>query len=464
MKVSGRKFIFSFLYLGIAVITSYLILKIDEADLEGWIKWGTLIAIILLCIQTVLFKIITKRIISLEYLFLLFAYVFYMGQNLLLSIGYDFGNLSYSTYYARTVPQLYVQSGRYSLLCIVYIFAGILLCHLIHIKDKSTAKDQNPLYNRKIGFILIAMGAPLELYSFISKVVVMVDSGYLEAHKTGGGTLVEMASAMFFAGLILLMTAFTDKKQKCRVIYIGALLYNMMFMLTGLRAYAAIKILIFTYVYLQLGNRINFKSLIKPALGGIFLLYLFVVIRNSRISGLSLDSFNFMINENLILDVISEFSITGRVITMAFDNIMGYAYGKSILCGFLAVIPGWSHIFGRELLYKYYTFEALNQQNWGSAFASDFYFDFGFAGGIIACFIMGIMVCLFCRRLDFYIKSKNYAKIAMYSYFVMQLIYTVRSYVFRLPRYFLWFFIIYFILRKIRINRNPAIMIKGERP
>lgn len=461
MKINIKKLIFNFIYFIVAIIISCFILKIDRTNLNDWIKYGTLIALILFCIQTIFFKIITKKIISLEYLFLVFTYVFYMSQNILLFIKYDFGELAYSTFYARSAPSLYIQSGQYSLLCIIYISVGILLYNVININDKSTEKNKDIRYNQRIAFKLIFLGAPFELYSFISKIIAMISSGYLESHNVGGGTIIELMSGIFFAGLILLMTTSFNKKYMCTNIYIFILMYNLLSMFTGLRAYATIKILILTYVYLKINNKINFKYLIKLSFGCIFLLYLLVVIRNTRLSGLNLKDFNFTINGNLILDVISEFSLTGRVITMAFANITRYAHGMSILCGFLAIIPGWSHIFGTDLMYKYYTFEALDQQAWGSAFASDFYFDFGFIGGIIACFVFGMIVCSFCRKLDLYIEDKNYAKIAMFSYFVMQLIYTVRSYIFRLPRYFVWFFIVYFILQKVHINTASCITVKG---
>ncbi len=415
-----------------------------QTNYENWINKSTIIILLLLLLQTVVSKILFSRLFSLEYFFSVLVFIFYFGQNILLSIGYNFSDLTYSIAYRTYGLSTYILAIKYTFSCVSCSFGGIILIQLI-LKNKVIpyVKESNSEINSTFGKILLLMSLPIEGYTLLSKLIAMLNEGYKVAQGAGADVLSAFFSATLFASIIILMLSSKLNIKKCKYILLSYIAYQLFYMLTGQRALSLIRIVVIVYIYYHFVGKINFKSVMKTAIVGVVILYLLIIIRNSRVYGLSLSSLSFTVNGNILFDMISEFGITIKVITAAFARVNEFMNGKSIICGFLAVIPGWSDLFGDNLIEKYYTYVALGQQAWGSSFVSDLYFDFNFTGGIFASGIYGMIIGGACFKLNSCLTRGIVRETAIWSYVVVEMIFTIRSYIFRLPRYFLYFLLIY---------------------
>lgn len=438
-----------FIYSIFALILCNWLINHEELTVSEWAKLCSNTAICLFLVQFIIMRTLKVKILSLEFIFMSLVYVFYLGQSFLVSIAYDFGKLIFSLSYITYGAEYYINSTKYSFSCIAFVFLGLMLgsdSRIIHSDDRSITNSFVGLgLNKSTAKVMFIISVPFELYSCLYKIYTVTTSTYLDAHASGGGILVEFMSAIFFASIMFFLMDSADDEIKCRKIFTAIVIYELITMITGQRAMGAMKIFLSVFVYYSDGRKINWKTALKLFFGIIIASYILVVIRNSRADGLTFKSLNFMTNGFLLFDVISEFGITGKVVTAAMVKTTEFAQGKSLFCSFLAVVPGWSNLFGDNLIDKYYTFVALDQQSWGSSFISDLYFDFGFYGGIAASGIYAVIVGRFFYKFKEYLINKMYGKASCYAYFVLQFIYTVRSYIFRLPRYFMYFLIIYWL-------------------
>lgn len=448
-KTFGTKLLLLVLYILAAVFFSIDLTQKKIGNVHEWANYCTMWSIVFIVLQCIILKIYKIGFFSLEFIFTILMYTFYLGQTFLLSISYDFGNLTYSIAYITYGTECYIESTKYSFTCILFAFVGLITVSLFKnpYQNENTIKER---YNKKTwsldlptARLLFILSAPFELYSLGAKILTMLSGSYTEAHAVGGGILVEFMSGIFFASLVMFLLLNSKDKTRCHQTLVLIIIYEWITMLTGQRAMGIIKVFLIIFIYCKIRGRINLKTGLKYAMLFLFASYLLVVIRNTREYGLSISSLDISTNGFLLYDVLSEFGITGKVVTAAFVKTQEFAEGKSLGCAFLAVIPGWSNLFGDDLISKYYTFVALDQQAWGSSFISDFYFDFGYLGGIIASGIYTIIVGSAFKKFYTYLDEGEYLRTSCYAYFVLQYLFTIRSYVFRLPRYFLYFLIIY---------------------
>ena len=449
-KTLGKKLLILAIYSIFALVLCNWMINNTDLTVTRWATLCSCAALCLFIVQCVVLKLLKYSFFSLEFLFLFLTYIFYLGQTFLVSISYDFGDLSYSLAHIAFGADAYIISTKYSFSCIAFVFLGLMIgsnSKVLINKERVRPCLIKEEFSKTTAKVMFIISLPFELYSLFSKLYIITTSTYLDAHAAGGGILIEFMSAVFFASLMFFLMDSAWNRKKNRIIFIVIIIYEAITMLTGQRAMGIMKILICVYVYYYYdGSRsINWKTGLKIFLGIIIASYALIVIRNSRATGLSLSSLNLSSNGFLPFDSISEFGITGRVVTAAMVKTTDIAAGKSVLCSFLAVVPGWSNLFGTGLIDKYYTFVALDQQSWGSSFVSDLYFDFGFAGGIIASCIYSFIVGKFIYSLKKHLFLHNFGIASCYAYFVLQLIFTVRSYIFRLPRYFIYFLLIYLI-------------------
>ena len=411
------------IYTIFALVISSWILNLDLINVNEWAFVCTWLALLLILVQSLVVKILCVKFFSLEYIFLLLCYVFYLGQTFLIHISYDFGELSFSLAYVTYGAQRYIISTKYSLICIVFVFLGLMLgcfkgCFPSFSKHHSIACRRNGM-DRSTAQIMFMISAPFEFYSIGIKLFTILTSTYLDAHGSGGGMLVDLMSSLFFASLIFFLIESFERSSHGRLVFAAIILYEAFTMLTGQRAMAIIKIFICAFVYYQLDKKVNWKSAVKLVVGALILSYVIIIVRNSRAEGFSLQSFNITTNGFILFDLISEFGITGKVVTAAFAKVTEFAGGKSIGCAFLAVIPRWTSLFGGDLMEKYYTYTALNQEAWGSSFVSDFYFDFGFVGGIIASGIYAFLIGKFFLKFRTHLSAKASLSASVYAYFVL---------------------------------------------
>lgn len=428
----------------VVTIISIIVLQLNKiSDIKNWIAFTVPFVSILFLVQLLALIRSGTKLLSIQVLFVVLLYIFYLGQNYLLSINYDFGELSYAIAYKRYDVPHFIASNKYSIICIITFTLGLVYSNSLQLTFGEKKEYENEDFSKRLGIFFLFFSIIPELYRVFSKAYFMIQSGYNAATEAANSTAFDFFSGIFFAGSIFYLCSLKNNRIGSRVLYIILVIFKVITMGSGQRAMAIIAIIIYTYVFLSLGNSLDKRSILRLIVAGLILLYLMIVIRNSREQGMSLDNLVLTTNGNIILDSISEWSITTFVITHAFLLVQHPANGMSLVTGFASVIPFWKKIFGDSLDLKYNTFYALDQQLIGSSFVSDFYFDFGYVGGVLACLIFGFIIGIILRKYEYYINANNFGKIGIYSFIVYQLLYTIRSYVIRLPRYYVYFIIFY---------------------
>ena len=139
-------------------------------------------------------------------------------------------------------------------------------------------------------------------------------------------------------------------------------------MLTGMRAYAILNILIMLYLYHSSVKKFNRKLVLFGMIVGYFILSLFIVIRNTRSYGLSFEMiYEGMLSSqgNPILGTFEEFGLTINVVCEVVRNVgdnglVDYANGMQIVTSIMSAIPFVSSIFSNINFTEYNLIERLD--------------------------------------------------------------------------------------------------------
>ncbi|MGQ4670797.1 O-antigen polysaccharide polymerase Wzy [Bacillus toyonensis] len=265
------------------------------------------------------------------------------------------------------------------------------------------------------------------------------------------------------------MVANKNKRWNAQFILGIYIAYKFITMLTGMRAYAILNILIMLYLYHSSVKKFNRKLVLFGMVIGYFILSLFIAIRNTRSYGLSFEMiYEGMLSSqgNPILGTFEEFGLTINVVCEVVRNVgdnglVDYANGMQIVTSIMSAIPFVSSIFGNINFTEYNLIERLDIWHLGGSYIADFYFDFG-TKGIFGIAIYGFLIQLFSQYIEKNLKQMNYYKVAMFIPAGIDIIFSVRSTITKIPRVLLWIPIFMWLLEKIvtRKRHNQQISYK----
>lgn len=453
--------IVSILLLLITLFSFYYFCSILENN-SNWVMILGYISLILLGVQIFILLKAGYKLSSFQILFILSLYIFMFGRIIL--VGVLGINEIYSERFFREVlgstkinNHILMLTSVFVLCCIQAIVSGLILNKRDDLFSKKYLYEFPDYILFKTGLWVLIIGLPCHiLYSVKIISWTQTSSSYNEIQDISG-LLDDFANFLVPGVMCIIFSNYLDKKKILRLcIFLFVYLLCVM-ILTGDRRYqSAVIISVILAIIYRYSIKFSWKSIIIVACI-IIMLNLFTTIREIRNNNLvSLESFFseysksiFTFKSNFISQTLYEFGVSiysVAYVISAIPSVTGFRYGMTFLRAILLIIPAgflyqdWDFVkfAGISSIAEDYSGSAI-----GGAMLSDLYGNFGFLGGIIASFIIGL-----CFAQIFRIRKGKQYQLENVRYFVLfySLIHLARASFSEVFRTALWsLFIVYLI-------------------
>lgn len=446
-------FISSIFYASILLLCVF---GISEFELSEWIRYCSLLLLLTFIFQMVMLKKSSVNLLSLSVIFLIFSYIFHFSHVFLVSIGFNFVGyterwLGINTYGTET----FKRAVELSIFSTYFVYIGILMANLNVFKSKRYIQNKEIKVNSEklylfLGVIFLVLSIPVDfIYIFLGQIRAMLSSGYLAVHEYEVNYIAKLVSYLLMPGVFLIITSKQINNNKRKIILIMFIIYKLLSMLTGLRAYNLISILLILLLYYINVKKlkVRFRYVLLFIILSIPISALLITIRNIRADGINfslLFSEIFNISNNIYLNLMAEFGMTINLVSVVYQSMTAPSGGLQFFSGIVSIIPGISMIFNDINWDSMAIATAFDVWHMGGSYIADFYFDFGY-WGILGCGFYGYIIHKINNYIDNKISIKRYDKVALLIPIVVEVLFTVRSTASKLPRMAVWYVVIYLV-------------------
>ncbi len=365
--------------------------------------------ILFICIDLIGFLIARVDFAHIGLWFAGLSFAFMFGNVLLEALGLD-TSLTWdpSVYYSNQEKFI---SSAYALMCINALSLGSILVTKRGDADGLLLPEEDDL-QRKTGIVCLAIGFPTSLFQSLQVVLATQASGSYETYATANtSVIIDDLSYLFVVGVILLVVSKAVRRSRSLILVTCSCFYFVLMMvLSGSRKFALFGVIaiVLCYLWVYRSERFPPRKTIMVIIAGILLLNLLYVIREYRTDLASilphyidsLLSFNFF---NLLGEVFAEtgltfYSVVGimAIVPSIFPFEMGATFFRSLF-SFLPI--GW--LVG-DFFTKAASTQVINTYTGipvGASLFGDFYWNWGFAGGVVASLTFGIVLGMVFNRL-----------------------------------------------------------------
>lgn len=446
------------------VISFFILLIIpDYQQQTASQEWCRQIALISL--GMLLFQIFSLRWMMLEFrflplMFLIILYMFNFPQVIL--YGFDLEQVErhqgYSSiFYYNNVPQAVDLAFK----SITGIFLGMSLILIRQAKwsHSSTNDKVIKLYRLPAIIIIFTLGFIADL---VCNVFVVLTMGYASMESVPYMNIVRYFSLLLPSAIVIILSSpsFTLIRKK-QILFIFVI-YKVLCMLGGYRAFSLISILLTFYIYYKLCS--PFKIKLKHILVAIIIIHLgsgmMKGIRDTRQQGVNVGTIfgsMFDMNNNAILSLLSDFGVSLSIISEVLESTNGLPIKGSYLIGsFTTIIPGASFIVG-DAGYQNMD-EELGLRNAGGSLIGDLVYDYGANNVVISSLLLGLIFGLIFEKFETSLSKLSPFLLAYLLPIMVDLLFCVRSSLAKMPREIVWYFLLLGFLtffiprRKVRVN------------
>lgn len=444
--VSQRGVLLHYLILSIVLLGFLFLLPALGAGAVS-IKWS--LTVFIFCALLLAFQIISirwfiprQRLIFI--LFIILSYLFNISQVFLYGIGYE---LSENVGWASILKSNDVQDATIiaikSIIC--FFWGGVTF--FVFFNNSNSKKNFLETPGKLFVTVLLVVGF---LCDVITNIYYPIAYGYAEGESSLLRTMLRLFGFLFSSAIVLKLSDCSIPKERRKMILLFFIGYKLICMMTGYRAFSLINIAMAVYVYVRVtgGLKLTFKAVVLTIGAIVIGSALLVTVRNTRQTGVDLSSMaGIGVSGNPIFDIIAEFGITLNVIIAALRDMNGIGVGGGqLFTSFLSIIPGASSLFPNVDFYGLTMDTALDIRGIGGSYIGDLVFDFGANGISVSSFILGIILTPLFESFERAIDQKRYVYMAFMFPMMVSFIYCVRSSLAKMPREFVWFFIIFYIL------------------
>lgn len=401
----------------------------------------------MLILETVLTIIVIRKeksLLSVGSIFILFTLLFHCGQAIITTIGMDDPYIHRSVI-SKAIDDEFVNAEIYVLLSILFLGNGYLFYqHIGRNKKKNEEMDSNEekslKYIKNIALIILLFSFIPMIYIDLLKIIALKDSGYMqtyEVYKSGIQKYIALIAKFARPAISILLLSYKNKPKKCKTILISSTIYYVLMMLSGDRGTYIIYILCNLIIYYRCAKKIKIKTIILYSIIGYFFLGFISAISMFRYSEWSLDSliniFNLRSSNGILYSCLREFGVTMETLIYAMRFVPSYShynYGLTYLIGLLNISPILPNTFVENYAncFAYiYAYPLEYQNSLGGSFLGELYYNFGWLG-VVATFLIGILIGKVDYNLDKYIDEKNWIKVAVIVSFIPNIILWVRDY------------------------------------
>lgn len=337
------------------------------------------------------------------------------------SFAFMFGNVFLEVFDLETSltwdPSIYYSeiekytASLYALFCINAISLG---CILVPSGDyeETRFEPNRGRQLRRTGFVCLIVGFTASVIQSSQLISVTQAAGTYETYSTAStSVLIDDLSYLFVVGVVSIVASGAIQRRASFCLTLASCAYYIAVMtLSGSRKFAifAIIALSLNYLWIYRNDGLSVKKIVLTLLGAVLVLNLLYVIREYRTDLLtiipnyleSLATFNFL---NLLGEVFAEtgltfYSVVGIIATV--PSVFPYELGATLFRSLFSFLPiGW-------LMGDFFTSAASTQVintytglPVGASLIGDFYWNWGFVGGVIASLCFGAILSAVSTRL-----------------------------------------------------------------
>lgn len=403
--------------------------------------FGTFSLLSFICMVTLVFINIkrTYKILSPMNLLVILSFLYHCGQVWLLSVGITVKRNSF------TIDR-YSDSSIIITLLIFQIFIIMLNLGSFFVKHKELETNNKITITQSIstdncfyiGVVIFAISSLFLIYNDMQQIMASLSLGtdnYSSVYKIGhDNVLIYTSIYLFPIGVFLSMISAPSKKIEAFFAIFSCSRSILLMLIVGSRS-AYIPMLLCIAIYYLMKN--NNKSVSQKY---IIVIVLLVVVysyvsysRNSSDKFEVQNMFEYMLNNNIITDVLQELGSTQDDIILIYDNTpdnLPFANGKSFIGAIITLVPGLRNVFSQ---FNEYTDIGVicntlfhKGASLGGSYFAELYYNFcGFS--ILLAPVFGFFfakIDLKCRTIS---KSKDYFGIVVALYLFYTLMIYIRS-------------------------------------
>ncbi len=434
-----------------------------ESGSSGYSAWIVQINVVILVLaiqQIAVMKFSTGKLLHFSSIFIGFAYLFLLSYQYLILISYDFGSMSYGIPTARYGIDTYMWACNFATEAIQFLYTGILFGICVKGKEKSGKSMINTdsricaLRFQRFGRVLLILAFIANIYQLYYGLSNNIYQGTGALDSTG--ILITLVNYIAYTLLPACMLLVYQNRNY--VLYRNTLssvyiVFEIILMMTGVRAQHIINIIIFIYFYYSAVQKLRLRTILLGVIAAFCMLYVITVIRYGRSSGnyvLALSS----AGGNILLNTMSEFGFTINTLCIAKQAGFEHMTGGQFLFSILSVIPK-SKTLWNEFALNNNVYDALNLYRYGSSFVTDIYFDFAEYASIIFV-IYGLFVQKLTGFFERNLANGNILRVVLIAPFLTRVLFTVRTSCVNLPRLFVWILVymlfIFLVSKRIKFG------------
>lgn len=415
-------------------------------------------------------------------IFLLFTYIFYFGQFLLLIIGAEFQYGSTILSGLLSEEDLF-RTGVFIQNYMTILHLGVLIsttrinyyCNMEKLsKRKDLFSQKSEAAFKKVAITLFLISIVPTFMILINNIQITFTSGYgaifqSESYTSGGFDNIERFFSQFIIpSFLMLLIAFKNNK-KLKIINLFLFMYLALYFLSGSRLNGILVLAALVLIQHNWYKPYSKQTILKISAYITAIILLVTIISASRnaiattddpISLLTNIIENLFINNPLIL-ALQEAGYTFLAITTVLTNcpsLVSYNFGQSYLDGFLMLFPNlfWdvhpaantnTDIVFKGFLTKY--------GGMGSSFIAEAYFNFGMFSLLLAP-LFGILIGILTKKIIKHSKEQNIIKFYLFIYIAQFSLFYVRSDTVSFWRNFIYYGIIPIFITVLLTKKRHA--------
>jgi hypothetical protein len=477
MIISKRSGMIFFGYIFITFGCLLIVLMIN--DIFTYEHWITTIAVVTLLhglSSIVLLSRLNMKIYRLPVLFLICMYIFNLGQVWLLGLF-----KSYKFYKQWNKIQIYPEYIYKKTCLIIFVVTafyvlGVMIGILLKEKNELT-HHKNYQYNlfdaktnainydfRIIGWIILIITLPFNLYENIQYIKISMISGYKEIFNLSIADYVNVLGWISVVGFVLLML-FSALREKKVILFFSIALYGIE-MISGNRgpSVCAILTILSFYFISEKNKKLNFgKTILLCIFIFVNLIFLSTLKTFRGYSEKNISSFfacvKLIMENNIIFQNLEEFGGTVAVTSIVqkyLEETQGFLHGWTYIAGVFSIFPNIGDVVSKitnsgSLVYLVAQHGIYGRyQSIGGSIIAELYLNFQYTWWL-AAMVLGFIV----NKIDTHIESSlDSINIAYWIMPFFTIIHWTRSNYNSMVRMVVWSWILIYVIKKIVIRNR----------
>ena len=454
----------------LSIIANNLFVEYSIVEMITWCREISVFLVILFIAQLAILNGMRPKGHYISIVNLVLYYSFNFSHVFLNALEYDFGTNYRNSVFFRFDFMIVQKSTILLINACIGLFLGYIFMYLFgnfeqndrNIEYTGSCNKEN---NLLLPIVLMVIGWSFDIYYSLTAFIAQRIGGYVNVAEDLSmvSYAIRIASFLMIPGVLLYILNDSRSMAKRRAVLVVFILYKFVTMLSGLRAYALLSVIVVLYAFYKRNVTPHLRirdvviiAVLVQVVGGIL-----VGIRETRGVGIEISTifqYVFDIRSNVIFNIMAEFGITQNVICVIIKELNGYASGGTqLLLSLLTVIPYVSSVFPKIDFSSGILEQALNIHNYGGSYIADILFDFGYAGLLLSSFLLGCIFIFFYEKYEQFIEKDKILWVAILSPIVIELLFSVRSSLAKMPRMIAWYLLLFFIVQMI-----TNILVKGR--